>query len=85
VRVWARFTDYRRVRAALVCLALVACGDNASPFTLDGYVVEHRDALCRWRVRCGLLRSIDECVALYPVFVQPDLSTMVHSGRTERD
>jgi hypothetical protein len=63
----------------VVAVCLLACGDNAVP-TIDQYRAAYGGALCRYRVRCGLLPSTDACAPFYSAELHPDALAAVAAG-----
>jgi hypothetical protein len=61
---------------AVVCAWLVAaaCGDNIYEMEPDELSGAYSAAVCRYWVRCGLVRDIVDCEQIYRYRVHPDLT-----------
>lgn len=66
----------------VVVVLLVACGDNKPPLTVDEFVVAYDEALCDWRVRCGLLEESD-CSRFVYQLIDLDLAAAINAGIVE--
>lgn len=72
-------------RAAVVFVALTACGDNITGLALDDYGDARRTAECERLTRCGLFSAEDACERSLLPALRRDMHAAIDAGKIAYD